>query len=1023
MRLFRHLSAIAFVMAVPALTLSAATDTDMTKNIDIDSSKILYWVGEGEQQLFVMVRFNGTNNAIDNLVLGYRYNGERPSAGEVMNAVVAADARFTIAEDGALTFDVNGDGTITGVDASAADTADARWTVLPATCVDIDGYVLSYLPADTEAEAYAEPAYKMYLPAPDAVGVWVPEAMTVAMTDADVYVPALMQTGGQKVTNANSWQIHNAQGSNDRTVISATRNNAEAFGAILAYTGKTGEAYLKYRPYIGGKATVSNPCVVTVTAPEVPVTSIAFAEPVVESPLKHKVENAYTFEPADATYTAMTWKVEDTSVATASNGTVTTTAKAGETNVSVAYAFDAGVKADFLLVSSLMNPVTGIALEGVEGDVITLNPKQMLGIVPVIEPADADIRDVTVTLVDNGTAKDNYIATMYTVNIWTDKNNFSGSRVRMNELSGHREGTCRLIVRATDGSGFEKEFTVNVVNRDNSTPIDYTEGTIILNEEWFGHTNGGLNYLSPDYEWTYQAYERENHGMSFGCTSQHGTIFDGKLIVASKQPADGGDPLPGGGEVVVADAATLRNLGAIEGIYFDIADKQGNVKPTRVDGRAVVGAAPGKAYVSTNAGIAIIDTDNMEVLGRIGDVDGSTDLYAGQIGDMVRAGRYVFGIQQSNGVFVIDTDNDAVVTRINDAGVQGITTIADGSVWYATVADGKGVFRCIDHTTFEVTEEVTLPESVGQVLCSWGAWRPTQFSGSRTLNALFFCPGGVGVMDTGKGDYYMYTIGSDPEELTPFFSLKGRAGHYKGYTQKSYGQLRYDDRTGRCLIGSTEDGASGHYRNNWLYVVDPLTGTVDKELELEPYYWFQSLPLFPDKYAPEIEVFDASPLTCETVPEEPFTVDLDDMLAVTDRDNIEAHIRYSIADIEEAEPVAEFALNGHTLTVTPVKAGKTSLTFTAESNGRTVSTVLPVVLGKQTGVDDIAAGNGTLSVAGRRLMADGLEGVTVTVCDTAGKALGSYLIDSDTFAAELGFSAGVYVLRADNGIILKVALR
>ena len=66
----------------------------------------------------------------------------------------------------------------------------------------------------------------------------------------------------------------------------------------------------------------------------------------------------------------------------------------------------------------------------------------------------------------------------------------------------------------------------------------------MLNEEWYGHTNGGLNWFSPDYDVVYQAYERENPGMSFGCTSQYGIIYDGKLIVSSKQAVDGGDPLP-----------------------------------------------------------------------------------------------------------------------------------------------------------------------------------------------------------------------------------------------------------------------------------------------------------------------------------------------------------------------------------------------------------------------------------------------------------------------------------------------
>ena len=135
----------------------------------------------------------------------------------------------------------------------------------------------------------------------------------------------------------------------------------------------------------------------------------------------------------------------------------------------------------------------------------------------------------------------------------------------------------------------------------------------MLNEEWYGHTNGGLNYYTPDFEIVYQAYERENPGMSFGCTSQYGLIYGDKLIVSSKQAVDGGDPLPGGGRLVVADARTLKRLGSIDELMWGDETRSG-------DGRALCGAGPGRVYMGTHSGIYIVDIESMTILGKVGKI-------------------------------------------------------------------------------------------------------------------------------------------------------------------------------------------------------------------------------------------------------------------------------------------------------------------------------------------------------------------------------------------------------------------
>ena len=148
---------------------------------------------------------------------------------------------------------------------------------------------------------------------------------------------------------------------------------------------------------------------------------------------------------------------------------------------------------------------------------LCLIPKQMIGIIADITPADADIPDFTVTLTGNGDSKENFIASMYKVNYW-DENN---TRIQFYELSGHRVGECTLTLTSTDGSNVTKTYTVRIEDQDH-TPLEngYADGTLVLNEEWFGHTNGGMNYITPDGEMMYQVYERENPE----CRSGHITI-------------------------------------------------------------------------------------------------------------------------------------------------------------------------------------------------------------------------------------------------------------------------------------------------------------------------------------------------------------------------------------------------------------------------------------------------------------------------------------------------------------------
>jgi len=78
----------------------------------IESSEILYWVGEGQNEVIFAVNWNEPNRC---LAWGYRFDGENVILKEVMNAIAEADRRFSYTtgdwgvED--LIFNVDSDGT------------------------------------------------------------------------------------------------------------------------------------------------------------------------------------------------------------------------------------------------------------------------------------------------------------------------------------------------------------------------------------------------------------------------------------------------------------------------------------------------------------------------------------------------------------------------------------------------------------------------------------------------------------------------------------------------------------------------------------------------------------------------------------------------------------------------------------------------------------------------------------------------------------------------------------------------
>ena len=920
-----------------------------------DLSKVRFTVGEGNKTFLLVIRYN-VPQRINNFVYAVKSDNESLDAMEALAILKEADDRMSVQisdNEAVISVDLNGDSktVFDDTDINAVKVVPAAETTLAA---DGTTKVLT-LSADGSDASNAE--YFFYIPTPKEVGVWLPEEMTVKLSNEGTVLPCFVQVPEGKLSSTTNWQASSSNETYrlDRSIIITPYTLVEGtYNAMPTFTGATGTTYVRYRPQYYGAYTYyeSNFMTLNVEDPEVPITSITMKNAEVKSGLNKEVPLEFEYQPANATYTAISATVEDTKYASyaASTGLKTKTVE-GSTKVTVFTPNDPNVSAEFTLTCALENPVTSVNFgPGTEDGVINVYVKQLVGLRPVVLPENADIKDVTITVTDNGTSREDYTCSAYKVNWWDN----DGTRVQFFELSGHRptgEHPAKVHVESADGA-YEKDFIVNVLESDR-TPIEggYTDGTIILNEEWFGHTNGGLNYITPDNEVIYQAYERENPGMSFGCTSQYGTIWNDKLIVISKQPDDGGDVLRGGGCVVIADAKTLKRIGG----YYNRPTFNG----VNGDGRAVAGATKDKIYVSTSNGIFVLDisdVENPQVIGHLA-ASNNGDLYSGQVGDIINGGKYVYAVMQSTGILCIDPLTDEVVKTIADSNAQGVTQTADGKIWYATITDGHSVFVGIDNETLEETDRIDMPAEIGTVACGWGAWRSTAFKGDHSSGNLWFTTGAGSIVGGGTYYYRFNPKTDDPNTIEPFFSLaglKGVNGFGEEVEQMNSGTSVFDPRNNRLIVMTGRKGAaSGQFRDHWIHFVDGSTAEITRTFKLNPYYWFQSLPILPDKYDAEILLDEVT----VKVSDGEKVIDLTKM--ISDKDNIDSNIKISLLDTpssmsddDSQEKHAEVVLNGKQLVITPKSIGTDYFTLCAESNGRPVVKTVAVKVDSVVHVSD-----------------------------------------------------------------------
>ena len=470
----------------------------------------------------------------------------------------------------------------------------------------------------------------------------------------------------------------------------------------------------------------------------------------------------------------------------------------------------------------------------------------------------------------------------------------------------------------------------------------FTNGIIFINEDRYGPNQGSINYYNYDYdEMEYNVYAFVNPDTKLGVTTQYGQIFGDKLFVVSKQ-ANGNEASGStvGSRLAVLDAATLKQQGSI--LRF------GESPDSVYDGRAYCGVTADKGYVSTSAGIFVIDVPTMSVTGAIDGTMSSAkgdynSLYRDQCGDMVRFGQYVFAVQQGKGLHVIAPATDALVTTLPFPNIVTVFVTAGGNLYVANnsreIYDYSGGpyeanFTRIDPVTLEAMEVHELGDMHG-AMSSWGAWRACMVCADPVNERVYFnydeFQNYISCYDFTTRQFIDHLIDL-PEAVE--INWDGTRNHQGLYASA----LSFDPHTGDLVVQTLEAAPMYAYQifnHNWVLFYDANTLELKRQVRLQDAYWFPAMAVYPDVSDPMLFMADAQLVQGETC-----TIDM--IGAVNDPDNRSA---LAVTTATSADPqVARAWVSGLDLHIEALSPGQTTVNVIADSNGRLATASFTVVV-------------------------------------------------------------------------------
>lgn len=487
--------------------------------------------------------------------------------------------------------------------------------------------------------------------------------------------------------------------------------------------------------------------------------------------------------------------------------------------------------------------------------------------------------------------------------------------------------------------------------KDNNS-VDYSNGVFIVNEDWYGHQNSTLNFLTAEGEWIYRVVQKENPGVELGATACFGTIYGDKFYIMSKQEKDPGANITGA-RLTILDAKTLKVLKQHPVI---VADGEGK---SLADGRGFLGVSENKGYIGTSNGIYPIDFNTFEIGNAISSADSGEEngsygsLYSGQIGNMVRVNDRVFAVHQKNGLLIINPYTDKVEQtfcpeEIGSWRFGSVVLSKDGNLWLSLAnVSGSGESDSRIMKLNPVTLEyslISLPDGIFGPANSWYAWTPDCFCASTQENTLYW-NGGSSSWLSGEA-IFKYDIDSNTFSKHIDLAAEGAGWQIYGCS------FRIDPVSDNAIVNLFK----GYGDTTYILRKYNSRGETIAEYPMISNYWFPSVPVFPDNAAPAVASIDA--VNFENDREQ--TISLKDV--ATDADNMQAAIVKTIKEISNDNILSAQIVNGD-LVITPIAIGYADITIQINSNGKLAETVVSVSISDLSGIDGVDSESDAVEVA------------------------------------------------------------
>jgi uncharacterized protein YjdB len=434
-------------------------------------------------------------------------------------------------------------------------------------------------------------------------------------------------------------------------------------------------------------------------------------------------------------------------------------------------------------------------------------------------------------------------------------------------VKGLTEGTATVMATAKDSRFQANSSAPLTVSRP-----DYSDGVFIVNEDWFGHRPGSVNFLYNDGHIDYEVFRHANHTplYTLGVTTQYGAIYGGKFYLISKQ----------GVRLAVADARTME----LRKGFFAMGG----------DGRSVFGVDEHTGYVGTSSGVRVVNFDELPNVPGNHVENGQTDpnlvimlpgqdiaalqsgggVYSGQVTTMKRVGDRVFALQQGL-LHIINPFSHRLEATLNDHIYITMTQSKDGYLWLGTSgtvptgdawdpqgeitgSDGEltNYFVRLDPWTLE-QKVVPLPGGITGTGSTYGAWQADAFQGCALNDVLYWKSGNQTILR-----YNIMTNRVDTVlDLTDMPKHPDSAAPWTLYGTS----FAVDHKTGELIVttGTYIISCCINQRNNWKILrVNPnggqpradaqgVIGNIMGQYPLKKQYWFPAMPVFPDAHLPE----------------------------------------------------------------------------------------------------------------------------------------------------------------------------